>query len=137
VIPGPVLALIGLGAIVAGSILGCYAYYPPAAEVLPELSDANIEVTHAAMTGDTARAMQAIPTAENWTRRLLVGCYLREGRVSDADLAVVREYESRLEDLEDAIEHGDSPETFRKQSLAITAAHSKLRQAFQRKSTDD
>jgi uncharacterized protein len=131
VIPGPVLALIGLGAIIAGSILGCYAYYPPAAEVLPELSDANIEVTHAAMTGDTARAMQAIPTAENWTRRLLVGCYLREGRVSDADLALVREYEMRLEELEDAIEHGDSPEEYRKKSLAITAAHSQLRRAFQ------
>jgi uncharacterized membrane protein YraQ (UPF0718 family) len=130
VIPGPVLALIGLGVIVAGSILGCYAYYPPAAEVLPELSDANIEVAHAAMTGDTARAMQAIPLAENWTRRLLVGCYLREGRVSEADLAVVRGYEMRLEELEDAIEHGDGAESLRAMSLTINAAHSDLREAF-------
>ena len=35
------------------------------------------------------------------------------------------------ERLEDAIEHGDGPETFRKQSLAITAAHSQLRRGFQ------
>jgi len=131
VIPGPVLALIGLAAIVAGSVVGCYAYYPPPAEVLPELADANIEVTHAALTGDTARAMQAIPNAENWVRRLLVGCYLREGRVSDAKLALVREYEMQLEKLEDTLEDGALPEAYRKQSLAISAAHGQLRHAFQ------
>lgn len=53
--------------------------------------------------------------------------------MSDTDLALVREYEMRLEELEDAIEHGDSPETFRKQSLAIIAAHSQLRRAFEAK----
>lgn len=134
VIPGPLLAVIGLAAIVALSIVGCYAYYPPAAEVLPELADANIEVTHSAMTGDTERAAQWIPVAENWARRLLVGCYLRHGHVSDDDLAKVRLYESRLEQLEDAIEEGEANEGLRDHSLAIGEAHRLLGRAFREKS---
>jgi uncharacterized membrane protein YraQ (UPF0718 family) len=136
VIPGPVLAVIGLAAIIALSIVGCYAYYPPSAEVLPELADANVEVVHAAMTGDTERAAQWIPVAENWTRRLLVGCYLRKGRVSDDDLAKVRSYESRLEDLEDAIEEGEAKESLRERSLSIGEAHRVLGRAFRGKSPE-
>lgn len=130
VIPGPALALIGLGAIVAGSVFGCYAYYPPAAEVLPELADANIEVSHAALSGGREHAQHWIPVCENWTRRLIVGTYLRHGKVSDYHLAKARLYETRLEELEHAIEDGEDADSLRRRSLDTARAHGLLARAF-------
>ena len=136
VIPSKVLALIGLGAIVAASIFGCYAYYPPPEEVLPELSNANIEVAHAALTGSREHAEQWIPVSENWVRRLVVGCYLRHGRVSDYHLSKARLYETRLEELEHAIEDGDDPESLRQVALDVSRAYRLLAAAFHEERID-
>jgi uncharacterized membrane protein YraQ (UPF0718 family) len=136
VIPGNVLAFIGLGSIVAASILGCYAYYPPPAEVLPELSAACVEVAHAALTGSREHAEEWIPVSENWIRRLVVGCYLRHGRVSDYHLAKARLLETRLEELEHAIEDGDDAESLRRAALDVSRAHGLVAAAFREERID-
>jgi uncharacterized membrane protein YraQ (UPF0718 family) len=136
VIPGKVLAIIGLGSIVAASIFGCYAYYPPPEEVLPELSNANIEVAHAAITGSREHAEQWIPVSENWIRRLVVGCYLRHGRVSDYHRAKARLYENRLEELEHAIEDGDDPESLKRAALDVSRAYRFVAAAFRQERID-
>jgi len=116
VLPGPVVAAAALLAIVAISLVGCFAYYPPPGEALEELSLATVEVASAAVSGDRAHALEWIPVCESWNRRLVVGTYLRRRRVSDFHLA-----KERLEELEHAVEDAPRGEV-RDRALATSRA---------------
>jgi uncharacterized membrane protein YraQ (UPF0718 family) len=135
VLPGPVLAVVGLLAIVAASVVGCYAYYPPPEQVLGELSLATTEVASAAVSGDGDHALDWIPVCESWNRRLVVGTYLRRWRVSDYHLAKSRLLAERLEELEHAIED-DPPEEVREHALAASRAYLLLSAAWKAEPLD-
>jgi uncharacterized membrane protein YraQ (UPF0718 family) len=135
-VPGPVLALVGLAGIVAMSIVGCYAYYPEPAEVLEELSIANTEAASAAISGNREHALHWIPVCESWNRRLVVGTYLRRWRVSDYHRMKSRLFEDRLEELEHAVEDGDSPDDVREHALAASRAFRFLSQAYRSEPLD-
>ena len=128
-VPGPVLALVGLAGIVAMSIVGCFAYYPPPSEVLEELSVARTEVASAAISGNREHALHWIPVCESWNRRLVVGTYLRRWRVSDYHLMKSRLFQDRLEELEHAVED-DGPDEIREHALAASRAFMLLSQAY-------
>lgn len=130
VLPPWVLALAALGGIVAGSVVGCFAYYPPVATALDELSTANAEAVTAAFSGDAQRALEWIPICESWNRRLVVGSYLRHRRVSDYHLAKSRLLQDRLEELEHALEDGDPAADVRRHSLDVSRAFRFLSAAF-------
>jgi hypothetical protein len=136
VIPGPVLALMGLAAIVAFSVIGCYAYYPEPRESLEELSIATTEATVAALSGDRGHAEHWIPICESWSKRLVVGTYLRRFRVSDYHLEKARLYQDRLEELEHLVEDGRQTDDIRRHALAVSRAYSLLSRSFREEPLD-
>ena len=130
VVPGPVLGAVGLVAIVAASIAGCFAYYPDPAESLEELNLARTEALAAAMSGQYEHALHWIPICEGWNRRLQVGAFLRTGQLSAYHQMKARVFRDRLEDLEHLIENRDLPDDIRKQVSVTSQAFSRLAKAF-------
>ncbi len=129
VVPSPVLAMVGLLTIVAGSIVGCFTYYPDPAETLEELNLVKVEALSAAMSGNAEHALHWIPICESWNRRLQVGAYLRHGRLSDYHRMKAHVFADKLEFLEHAVGEGDRDEA-RQYAMAAQNAYSRLRVAF-------
>lgn len=109
-VPGHVLGLVGLGAIVAISIVGCFAYYPDKSECLEELRLAKVEAFTAAMSGNHDQAAYWIPVCEDWLRRLQVGVYLREFGLSDYHRTRAKVFRQWLELIEHEAEEGATDE---------------------------
>lgn len=109
-VPGHILGLVGLGAIVAVSIVGCFAYYPDKSECLEELRLAKVEAFTAAMSGNHDQAAYWIPVCEDWLRRLQVGVYLREFGLSDYHRARAGVFREWLELIEHEAEEGATDE---------------------------
>lgn len=130
VVPGPVLGGVGLLAIVAASIVGCFAYYPEPSECIEELNQARTEALSAAMSGQYEHALHWIPICESWNRRLQVGAYLRTGHLSDYHRMKARVFADRLEDLEHLIEGRDPPEGIRRQVAVTSRAFGRLASEF-------
>jgi uncharacterized protein len=130
VVPGPVLAVVALLAIVAGSIVGCFAYYPEPGETLDELSIAKTEALQGALSGNTPHALHWIPICQNWNRRLEVGAYLRHRELSDYHRMKARIFRDRLEELDHMLENGDEIEVIRKQVAAISTSFGRLSRAY-------
>lgn len=130
VVPGPVLAIVGLLTIIAGSVVGCFAYYPAPAEALEELKLANTEVLSAALSGKSEVALHWIPICEGWNRRLQVGTYLRYGRLSDYHRMKARVFQERLEVLEHMITDRDPLDEIRKQVADTSRTFGRLSSAF-------
>ncbi len=130
VVPGPVLALFGLLAIVGASIAGCFAYYPDPTETLAELNLAKTEAFSAAMSGKSEQALHWIPICEAWNRRLQVGAYLRRGRLSDYHLMKARLFQDRLEELEHMVTDHDPLDQIRKQVADTSRVYRRLSAAY-------
>jgi hypothetical protein len=130
VVPGPVLALVGLLTIIVASIVGCFAYYPDPAETLEELNLAKTEVLSAALSGKSEHALHWIPVCEGWNRRLQVGAYLRHGRLSDYHRMKARVFQNRLEELEHMVTDHDPFDEVQKQVAETSRAFGRLSAAF-------
>jgi len=130
VVPGPALAGVGLLVIVAGSIAGCFTYYPAPAEAIEELNLAKTEALGAAIGGQAEHALHWIPICESWNRRLQVGAYLRHGKLSDFHRMKARVFVDRLEMLEHLVENREPPDEIRRQVVATSRAFSRLAVAF-------
>ena len=130
VVPGPVLAMVGLLTIVAGSMVGCFAYYPDPTETLEELNLARTEALSAALGGKSEQALHWIPVCESWNRRLQVGTYIRYGRLSNYHRMKARVFQERLEELEHMITDRDPIDEVRKQVSDTSRAFGRLSSAF-------
>lgn len=130
IVPGPVLAIVGLAGIVIMSVVGCFTYYPEPNETLEELSIARTEVVSAAFSGNHKHALDWIPVCESWNRRLIVGTYLRRFKVSDYHLMKSRLLQNRLEQLEHAIQDKVDPSEIRTLSNATSRAFTLLSLAY-------
>lgn len=126
VLPGPVLAAASLAVIVGFSVLGGFAYYPAAEESLEELRLANSEATSGAMGEEGTPAEHWIPVCQGWNRWLLVGLYLRQGRVSEYIRLKSRTYRDQLEILEHMVEDDAPREERRRQALIAMRAYGNL-----------
>lgn len=135
VVPGPVLAVVGLMMIIAGSIVGCFAYYPDPSETLEELSLAKTEALSAALSGKSEHALHWIPICESWNRRLQVGTYLRFWRLSNYHRMKARVFQDRLEDLEHMVQDHDPPEEIRKHVADTSRAFARLSIAYREELT--
>jgi uncharacterized protein len=109
-IPGPVLGGIALAGLVGLSVVGCYAYYPAQQEVFKEMSILRGEVLTAAMSGNQGHAKHFIPVWDDWTRRLQVGVFLREGSLTPYRRMKAKVFRDRLEFLKHAVEENDKEE---------------------------
>ncbi len=104
VVPGPVLGGIALLGLVVVSIVGCYAYYPPASEVAEEMVIAKAEAMSGALSGDVEHAKYWIEIYDDWSRKLEVGCFLRDGHLSDYHRAKAALLREKLELLKHEVE---------------------------------
>jgi hypothetical protein len=129
-IPSHILAGLGLVAIVAFSIVGCFAYYPPPVDAIEEMNQAKIEVLSAANSGHAAHALHWLPICEGWSRRLQVGTYLRQWHLSDYHRMKSQIFRDRLDILEHMIENGDDLEQIRKQTVATNLAFTRMSSAY-------
>jgi uncharacterized membrane protein YraQ (UPF0718 family) len=128
-VPAPVLGMVGLAGLVAFSIVGCYAYYPAKQEVFDEMQILRGEVLTAALSGDRKHAEHFIPIWADWTRRLEVGIFIREGGVSPYRRMKAKVLRDRLELLKHAVEEGDRDEA-REYVTRVSDASRRLRQAY-------
>lgn len=100
VVPAPVLGGVALVAVVAFSIVSCFAYYPAADEVFEEIRIARTEALSAALSGNHQHAAHWIAVWDDWTRKLQVGVYLREWKLSEYHCMKAKIVREKLELLE-------------------------------------
>ena len=125
----PVLGGVALAGLVAFSIVGCFAYYPPPKEVFEEMFILRGEVLTAALSGNRKHAEHFIPVWDDWTHRLQVGVFLREGNLTAYRRMKARVFRDRLEFLKHAIEEGDRDET-REYVGLVNRAYGRMRLAY-------
>jgi len=129
VIPGWVLGVLSLIGLVIFSVVGCYAYYPPASEVFEEMRIAKGEALSAGLTGDATHAEYWIDVYQEWTRKLEVGTFLRTGGVSEYQHWKARLVREHLEMLKHCVEDGEKEEA-RDWVTKIQRSDRRLRSAF-------
>jgi len=125
----PVLGGVALAGLVAFSVVGCFAYYPAPKEVFEEMYILRGEVLAAALSGNKKHAEHFIPVWDDWTHRLQVGVFLREGNLSAYRRMKARVFRDRLEFLKHAIEEGDRDET-REYVDLVNRAYGRMRLAY-------
>jgi uncharacterized protein len=128
-IPPPALGGIALAGLVVFSVVGCFAYYPSPREVFDEMSILRGEVLSAALSGNQKHASHFIPVWDDWTRRLQVGTFLREGRLGAHRRMKAKVFRDRLEFLKHAIEEGDRDET-KELVQSVQKAYGRMRQVY-------
>ncbi len=129
IVPAPVLGGVLLLALIVTSVVACYAYYPPREQVLEEMQFLQAEVLMGSSSGSNSHALHYIPVWDDWTRRLQVGVYIREGHVSDYRRVKARIFREKLELLEHALEDEDRDEILQYAS-EVSLAYRRMAQAF-------
>ena len=129
-LPGSVLGGVTIAGLVVASIVGCYLYYPPPMETLDEMKFIRAEALSAVAARDELTATRNLERYDDLTRRLQVGYYLRNGKLSNFQRSKCRVLRSWLERCKDTTESGDF-ESAKKMSHPIFLAHSRCRQAFE------
>ena len=128
-VPAAALGLVGLLGLVVFSIVGCYMYYPSPHETFEEMRIIRAEVLTAATSGNKKHAAHFIPVWDEWTRKLQVGAFLREGSNSPYRRMKTKVFRDRLEFLKHAIEDDDKDE-IREYSAAVQNAYSRMRRVY-------
>ncbi len=128
-IPPPVLGGIALAGLVVFSVIGCFAYYPAPQEVFEEMKILRGEVLSAALSGNQKHAAHFIPVWDDWTRRLQVGTFLREGQLGPYRRIKAKVFRDRLEFLKHAVEEGDREEA-REMVASVQKAYDRMRQVY-------
>ena len=128
-IPSKVIGGLVLVALIAISVVGSYAYYPPPEVVLKEMYISKGEALSAALTGKPKEATYWIDICDDWSRKLEVGTFLRYGEVSEYHHWKARLYREQLELMEHAIEDAD-PEHTRMWVSKLQRSHTRMAMAF-------
>ena len=87
------------------------------------------EVLTAALSGNKKHAEHFIPVWDDWTHRLQVVVFLREGNLTAYRRMKARVFRDRLEFLKHAIEEGDRDET-REYVGLVNRAYGRMRLAY-------
>jgi uncharacterized protein len=128
-VPAPALGAIALAGLVVISVVGCFAYYPAPEEVFKEMYILRGEVLTAAMSGNQKHANHFIPIWDDWTRKLEVGTFLREGSLSPYRRMKAKVFRDRLEFLKHAVEEDDKNE-IREYVNLVDKAYRRMRQVY-------
>ncbi|MCY2967170.1 MAG: permease [Planctomycetota bacterium] len=126
--PSIVGGVILLG-VIAFSVVGCYAYYPPPSEVFEELFVAQGEALGSANPQEAEHSLRWIEILDDWSRKLEVGVYLRTGDVSPYHRMKGKLLREKLELLEHEVKDGDWDQVRRlKPQISLTL--SRLKRAY-------
>jgi hypothetical protein len=110
-------------------VLGCYIYYPAPSEIFEEMRLINTEVVSAATSKDWESAAYWIPIYDDWTRKLQVSVYLRQGQLSRYHRMKANVFRDKLELLEHVVEDRAADEV-RDYAMAVNQAYRRLRVAY-------
>lgn len=106
-VPGPVLGAVAIAGLVAFSVIGAYVYYPDRGQCLSQMFAVYAE---AAVAVNTGKADEAVLHLEQWdllARKLEVGVFLREFRVTPEQSKAAEELREALEGVRDHLLAGD------------------------------
>ena len=129
-VPGWILGLVSVCGLVITSVVGCYLYYPAPKELLNyQLSGINTEAVVSAKTKQWEAAEKWIPYADDLSRRLEVGVFLRNGSVDEFKTANAKIYREKLDKLKAMVDSRNETQIDDK-AMEVSAAYRKLREAF-------
>ncbi len=124
-----ITAIVGL---IAFSIVGCYAYYPPPAEVLEEMRLARVETLSGATSGNVEESLRWLEVWENWSRMLEVGAAIRKFELRPYQQMQGYLLRKKLELLEHELEHDPlEPQEIRTVVQGLMETSNRLHIAFQ------
>ena len=136
VVPAPVLGGVALLGLVAMSIVGCFAYYPPADEILEQMQIAQGEALSAARSGNHSHAEYWIAVWDDWTRRLQVGVTIRNGGLPKFHRLKSEILRFKLELLEHELEDGTKDEVW-DATTAVGDAYRRMKFAYREELASD
>ena len=132
-LPGWFLGLVSVCGLVAASILGCYVFYPPATELLEyDLSPVNTNLVVAARNGKWEAADRLITYADDLSRRLEVGVFLRNGSVGEYQTAQAKYYRETLDELKELVD-SRSDHNLHEKAMEVSSAYLEMSKAFKDK----
>ncbi len=102
--PNVVGATLILG-LVAVSVVMCYAFYPSREECLKEITFIRADALSGVTSGDYEHAQFWIPRWDEWSRRMEVGVYLRQGKITPYQRMQGFLLRQKLDLLEHELEH--------------------------------
>jgi uncharacterized membrane protein YraQ (UPF0718 family) len=140
-IPGPVLAGIALLGLVAFSILGAYIYYPNSEQTLNQLHALRADVAAAVAGARNPNAMEAarkkaeaireLEQMDLAVRKLMVGVYIRQFRLSEEQKARADELREKLEAIRDELLTGDPEVAYELMRRELGPAYTACRSVYQ------
>ena len=129
-VPGWILGLVSVCGLVVTSVVGCYLYYPAPDDLIPnQLSEINTNVVIYGKTKEWESAEKWIPYADDLSRRLEVGVFLRKGSVDEFQSAKAKIYREKLDELK-AMVDSRNENGIREKALEVSSAYMKLSEAF-------
>ena len=130
VIPGWILGVVSVCGLVITSVVGCYLYYPTPEDLLNnQLSVINTDAVISAKTKQWEAAEKWIPYADDLSRRLEVGVFLRKGSVDEFQSANAKLYREKLDELKAMVDSRNETHINEK-AMEVSTAYQKLREAF-------
>lgn len=117
--------------LVALSIVGCYAYYPPPSEALEEMRIARTETLGSANPREKKHSLEWIGVWDEWSRKLEVGYAIRRFELRPYQQAQGHLLRKKLELLEHELEHDPLEiEELRKVVMELDRTNRRLSAAF-------
>jgi uncharacterized protein len=135
-IPAPLVGAAVLIGVVALSVVGCYSYYPEQSEVFAEMQIIQAEAIFAARQGDVLLTDNYIGMWDKWSRRLEVGVYLRERRLTRYQQIKGRIFRQKLELLRHEVEDGDKAAAS-ELTRQVLDAYYRLKRAYESNETSN
>ncbi|WP_075082530.1 permease [Mariniblastus fucicola] len=128
-VPGWVLGGTTVSGLIAASVVGCYFYYPSPEQLLPDLSTINTECVLSAKNQQWEAAEKWIPYADDLSRRLEVGVFLRNGSVDEFKTAKAKTYRDKLDKLKELVEQREG-ENIEAYAMDLSKSYQRLSRAF-------
>lgn len=125
VVPGWVLGIVATVGLILASIGGAYLYYPAPDQVIQDLYALNTECVISAKTKDWEAVRKWVPVCDDLSRRLEVGIYIREGKVSEFCSTNAQIYREKLDEMRDSIDLQQPNETI-ELAKEVAAAYLRL-----------
>ncbi len=132
ILPGWFLGLMVVLGLIASSVLGCYLYYPPPEDLLSDMVIVNTDAVLCSKNKEWEAAEKWISFADDMSRRLEVGVFLRSGGVSEFKSTKAKIYRDKLDKLKEAVENRmeDRVEDL---AMEVSSAYFGMSRAFKKK----
>ncbi len=129
IVPGWILGIVSVGALVIASIVGCYLYYPGPDELLADFFSVHAETVLTAKTQEWEAAEKWIAYSDDLSRRLEVGVFLRRGSLDEFMTTKAKIYREKLDILRESVE-SKNVETVGSNAMELHEAYRRMSTAF-------